>query len=245
MTRAGSTKKTRNHRELADILSKDIENGEYLVGQKFPTEFELQARFGVGRHTVREALKILAEYGLIGRRRKTGTTVLAKKPVSQYVHSLRNIKDLLDFATNTELDIRHIGYIRVQQTAEFAGTGDGRLLRIAGIRTSRNSGQPICWAEIFVPEEFAKSKDDIRTEVTPIYDHIVKKHALKLAYVEQAVSATELESGIAALLNAESETAGLMVMRRYVDDTGRVFEVSRNLYPGNRYSLRTVFRQRA
>lgn len=245
MEKAGSIKKSRNHRELADILSKDIEGGKYFVGQKFPAETELQARFGVGRHTVREALKILTEYGLIGRRRKTGTTVLAKEPVSQYVHSLRNIKDLLDFATNTELNIRHIGYIRVEQTGDFVGINGGRLLRIAGIRTSRNTGQPICWAEIFVPEEFAESKDDIRTEITPIYDYIVKKYALKLAYVEQAVSATPLETSMALLLDAPTETAGLMVKRRYVDDTGRVFEVSRNLYPASRYSLRSVFRQRA
>ena len=83
---------------IAGDLTDEIAKGHYTVGARFPTEAELRLRFGVGRHTIREALKLLTEQGLIGRRRKTGTFVLSTSPVSPYVHSLRDLKGLLDFA---------------------------------------------------------------------------------------------------------------------------------------------------
>src|SRR6202795_2265638 len=95
------------HAELADLLAEEIAAERYPIGGRFPTEQELQERFKVGRHTAREALKALTEQGMLGRRRKTGTTVLSLRPVGQYVHSLRDLKGLLDFAERTVLDVRH------------------------------------------------------------------------------------------------------------------------------------------
>ena len=245
MTKTNAPRNFKRHRELADVLIKDIETRKYRVGERFPTELDIQQRFGVGRHTAREALKILAEYGLIGRRRKTGSVVLAQRPVSQYVHSLRNFRGLLNFATTTELNIRHIGYIKVDPSGEFAGLSATRLLRVAGVRTSRSTNEPICWAEIFIPGNLVTSREEITLDIMPIYDYLARKHRLKLAYVEQDVSAVALSRGTAETLNAQTDTAGLLVKRRYVDDKGMVFELSSNLYPASRYSLQTVIRQRA
>ncbi len=64
------------HTELASHLRNEIADGLYDVGERFPTELELKIRFGVGRHTVREALKVLVEEGLIHRRRKLGSVGL-------------------------------------------------------------------------------------------------------------------------------------------------------------------------
>jgi DNA-binding transcriptional MocR family regulator len=44
---------------VARLLTAEIESGRYKVGQKIPTEAELQQRFDVSRHTVREALRDL------------------------------------------------------------------------------------------------------------------------------------------------------------------------------------------
>ena len=132
------------HIELANELSAEIRSTAYPVGSRFPTEPELQRRFNVGRHTIREALKILTEQGLIGRRRKTGTVVLSKAPVSPYVHSLRDIKGLLDFANSTVLDIRHEGFasLSLRNSGDFSGVEERRWFRIAGLRATRGASGP-------------------------------------------------------------------------------------------------------
>lgn len=45
-------------------------------GSKLPNEFELREKFGVGRSTIREAVKLLSSKGIVEVRRGSGTYVL-------------------------------------------------------------------------------------------------------------------------------------------------------------------------
>src|SRR6201996_1425652 len=72
------------YKELRQILADEIAAGKHAVGGRFPTEFELCDRFGVSRHTVREALRLLQDQGLLARQAGLGTTVLAHTPGTQY-----------------------------------------------------------------------------------------------------------------------------------------------------------------
>lgn len=234
------------HNALAEQLVGEITTGRYAVGSRFPTEQELQDRFGVGRHTVREALKLLAEQGLVGRRRKTGTIVLSDQPVTPYVHSLRDLKGLLDFAQDTRLDIHHEGYASISERApgNLFDVKGARWFRVAGIRYQQNDDKPLCWTEIYVPENLVPARATIHEQDTAIYQKVLEQYNLKLDYVEQEITATVLPRQFAKLLLADAEAAALMVGRRYVAHTGATFEVSYNLYPASRYSVRSVIRQR-
>lgn len=235
------------HADLAAKLTAEITSGRYAVGERFPTEHELQARFGIGRHTVREALKMMTEQGLLGRRRKAGTTVLSNRPISQYVHSLRDIRSLLDFAHNTDLAIDHIGFVAIVDSSapEYSGLADGRYLRIAGIRSKTSDGKPLCWSEIMIPERYAPDRGEILGGGSPIYDLVAKRHGLKLEVVEQEVSAIELPRQMAQKLSAPGERAALLVKRRYYTSMGEIFEMTNNLYPASRFTVHTTVRQRA
>jgi GntR family transcriptional regulator len=235
------------HAELADLLSEEIASERYPIGGRFPTEEQLQERFNVGRHTIREALKVLTEQGMLGRRRKTGTTVLSLQPVAQYVHSLRDLKGLLDFAERTVLEVHHRGYISVtdRSPVDFLDLPEKRWFRIAGLRRTRQDNQPLCWSEIFVPERFAAGRDLLGLNNRSVYEGILEREGLRLEYVEQDISATHVLPSLASLLNAEPSGAALLVKRRYVGHTGAVFEISFNFYPAGRYSVKNVIRQRA
>ena len=50
-------------------LKEEIVNGVYPVGALIPTEAELCKPFSVSRYTVREALRVLREEGLVSSRR--------------------------------------------------------------------------------------------------------------------------------------------------------------------------------
>ena len=60
---------------IATTLTHDIATGRYAPGDKLPTEAALSARFDVNRHTVRHALKTMAEDGLVRSRRGAGVFV--------------------------------------------------------------------------------------------------------------------------------------------------------------------------
>lgn len=60
---------------IAEQIGNQIASGNLKPGDHLPTESELIKQFGVGRSTVREALKSLAMAGLIETRRRGGTFV--------------------------------------------------------------------------------------------------------------------------------------------------------------------------
>ncbi|MEG1012124.1 MAG: FadR/GntR family transcriptional regulator [Ruthenibacterium sp.] len=60
-----------------------IQQGNYAVGDKLPTEAQLVQQVGVGRNTVREALRILASRNIILIRQGSGCFLSEKKGVSE------------------------------------------------------------------------------------------------------------------------------------------------------------------
>lgn len=55
-----------------------IEDRSYRVGERLPPEPDLSSMFGVGRSTVREAMRVLASRGLVDVRHGEGTFVAAR-----------------------------------------------------------------------------------------------------------------------------------------------------------------------
>lgn len=60
-------------------LGREITRGVIEVGEALPAEPELEARFGVGRGVIREAMKTLAAKGLVSVRPRHGTHVLPRR----------------------------------------------------------------------------------------------------------------------------------------------------------------------
>ena len=61
--------------KVADTLRREIAEGKFRDGEKLMTEEALRDRFGVSRQTVRQAIALLEEDGLVDRQRGSGTYV--------------------------------------------------------------------------------------------------------------------------------------------------------------------------
>lgn len=62
-------------RQIADSLRQDIRGDVIQRGERLPTETDLAARFGVNRHTIRQAVASLADEGLVSVEQGRGTFV--------------------------------------------------------------------------------------------------------------------------------------------------------------------------
>ena len=61
--------------QVADTLRREIAEGIFQDGQTLMTEEELRMRFDVSRQTIRQAISLLEDDGLVDRRRGSGTYV--------------------------------------------------------------------------------------------------------------------------------------------------------------------------
>ena len=72
-----------SHVLVADVLRRRIALGGFVSGERLPAERELAETLGIGRMTLRRAIQMLAEEGLVStsRGRSGGTFVSGRSPV--------------------------------------------------------------------------------------------------------------------------------------------------------------------
>jgi GntR family transcriptional regulator len=75
MARIDPTGPVAPYRQLAEILRARIESGQYRPGERIPTESELVEEFELARSTVRRAVGVLREDGLVQTVPQRGTYV--------------------------------------------------------------------------------------------------------------------------------------------------------------------------
>ncbi|MDI9915985.1 FadR/GntR family transcriptional regulator [Rhodococcus sp. IEGM 1379] len=69
------------YEQSLDWMRAQIADGSWTVGNRIPTEPELMSVLGVGRNTVREAIKTLTSTGVLEIRRGSGTFVRARTDI--------------------------------------------------------------------------------------------------------------------------------------------------------------------
>jgi GntR family transcriptional regulator len=226
------------YKELRQILADEIANGVFAVGGKFPTEYELCERFGVSRHTVREALRALEDQGLLARQAGSGTTVLARTRAPLYTQTFDSLTGLQDYATDTVFEKRHEGFVTIRDgLAQTLGCNSGeRWLRFAGLRRLGKGGIPICWTEIFIAEPYAAVRQNMTDEAVPIYELLQRQFGLDISELEQKVSAMSMPDEIAGTLDVAPKSPALMTRRRYFAEGSEPFEITLSIHPGERYA---------
>ncbi|OYP09985.1 hypothetical protein CFC35_41965 [Streptomyces sp. FBKL.4005] len=69
------------YRELADDLRRRINEGEFAVGATLPRIVDLMEDYGLSKQTVRDAIGVLSDEGLVVTSKKAGTFVRNRTPV--------------------------------------------------------------------------------------------------------------------------------------------------------------------
>lgn len=147
--------------QLASAIRARIVNGTYEHGSKLPSESELMADTGCSRSTVRHALKVLADEGLITTERGRGAFVTG---------SLDRGESDLEFSSYTQM-MEHTGSRATTRTvdacraraagaiAKFFDVPAGAPL-VKLVRMRYLNGDPLCLETTYLTEEFAPLIDE-------------------------------------------------------------------------------------
>ncbi|MEV3858746.1 FCD domain-containing protein [Streptomyces sp. NPDC050095] len=140
----GATGATLVQRTIGRI-ERSIESGEWAVGVRIPAEGQLVAAFGVGRNTVREAVRALCHTGLLEARRGDGTYVRAASDLNAALQ--RRLR---------RAELRHVLQVRLALEREAAPAaavhrGEDDLARILSALLARRradeSGDPVAYVD--------------------------------------------------------------------------------------------------
>lgn len=229
---------------LSDLLIKDISSGKYEVASTLPTEQELSTLYGVSRQTVRQALRVLKEQGMISSHPGIGTIVKAQAANSEKFRAVNSTNDLLQFVGNTEMHA--VGLREVQLTAQLAqtlGCKPGQLMsEVAFLRRLPGIERPMSYVLIYVNPMYAQAQVTPPVSNTPIYQRMEALFGIKVHEIQQDVTATILDAATAAVLQAQEGEAALKIIRSFYDINQAMVQVSISYYPASRYTQSARFR---
>lgn len=115
----GSARGSQKARHTLDYLRSKISSSEWAVGELIPKEPELMELIGVGKSTVREAVRSLAAFGMLETVPGVGTFVRSRTPVSSILTEFladHNLEEVLVYRRSLEIEAAQ--HAAVQRTPE-------------------------------------------------------------------------------------------------------------------------------
>ncbi|OBI81267.1 GntR family transcriptional regulator [Mycobacterium sp. E740] len=222
-------------RQVADVLRHQIHAGGFDGG--LPGEQELAAEFFVSRNTVREALAVLKNEGLIDRGPKVGTHVAVRK----YDHGL-------DALVGLKETFREYGEVRnevraVQHLA--APPAVARKLRldpgaqVVFVERLRYLGElPLSLDLTYLVPDIATGVLQHSLETNDVFALIEKVSGQRLGSAALAVEAVAADAHSAATLQVPAGAALLMLERLTTLDDGTPVDLEYIRMRGDRITLR-------
>ncbi len=234
------------NRKVVDTLRREIEGGRPAVGERLPTEEALCQRFGVSRHTVRDALRKLREEGLVSSRQGAGTTVIRRGSQPLYVQSVSSVEELLQYATEARYEVDKSGMVVADAAlARRLGCSPGqRWLRIEGFRYLAGQAEPICWTEVFILADYAGVGLRIGRCAGTIYSWIEEMYGVRISEVEQVLQAEPMPDSIGERLSAPPGGTAISIRRAYRLADRRLVEVAFNLHRSDRFTYSVTLKRK-
>lgn len=241
-----ATDRTR-YEAIAHALLTGISSGQYPPGSLLPTEAQLCADYGVSRETVRSAMRQLIELGLVTRRKGIGTRVEGRAAApAGFQNSLASIDDIVQLAENTTRDIRRIdtGLVADRAMAAELGCKPGsRWNRVSYLRYRAGQPLPISWVDVYIDERFSDLLPHLR-DYRGLYGSMIEeRYGVRIAEIRQEVRGVLLPEALAGILSAKAGSAGLQVMRHYLDRKSGLLEFSVTVHPADRCTISSTLKR--
>ncbi len=227
---------------LAETLIREINAGTYPVGSHLPPEMDLCTRFAVSRNTARSAIRVLSDMGLVTRRAGVGTTVRAQTASPRYVLEVASLSELFPSIGLTEqLLLGTSDVIADEPLSHMLNCAVGQSwVRFETMRRFRKGLLPMAYSQIYVSPAFRALGPGLNKLARPSHEALEKRFGVQVAEVVQQTDAQLLNSAVAKVLHLPPRSAGLHVVRRFLDAQGRILMVTDNKYPAGQasYSMR-------
>lgn len=162
--------------QTEDQLFQYITNKPVAIGEKLPNEFKLGEQFGVGRSTIREAVKSLVSKGILEIRRGSGTYVISLSSMEDDPLGFRHAEDKFAMA----LDIANVRMMLEPGIAEMAARNATKqdILKMSticdSIEEKIKNGESYIQEDILFHTAVAEgSKNKVVEQLIPIIDTAV------------------------------------------------------------------------
>lgn len=220
-------------RQVLDDLERRIADGDIV--DRFPTDRELMAEYGVSRHTVREAVQRLRARGLVERHRGRGSFVRPdqlRQPVGTLYSLFRAVEErgLEQRSEVLELDERRDAVA----AAHLGLAADAPLVHLQRVRYAGD--EPLALDAVWLPADVARPLLDVDWVRTALYDELARRCGVRLTAAEELIEPSLPDADARDLLGLEDDEA-LFRIERTGRTNDRAVEWRVTLVRGRRFAF--------
>jgi len=230
------------YRQVADTLRRRIQNGVYQQGETIPTFIELEGLFDVSSITVRKAVGILSDEGLVDGRRGIGTVVIANQPVERVTIEVSgDFGEWLQSAKGErwplEQELLGIETAKAPPTVARALGVPGDEVLWCMRRLRRIEGAPISYHVNYGKSEvLGRINAQMMANQGSFVDAMRRHCGLPLGRMDQRVEAITADRDLAGLLEVDFGEPLFFVENLYSDKADAPLAVTHLFLRGDRYA---------
>ena len=225
------------YHQLKTVLLEKLRQGHWKPNDQLPTEDELAVEFRVSKATVRQALRDLAQAGLLRREQGRGTFVSESK--IQF-----GPRQLTSFSEEMRDSGLHSGSRILERKVISAGQEIADKLQVpAGSdlfllqRLRMAEEEPMGLQTAHLACDLVPGLFEIDFETTSLYETLEKRYGLAPDHASQSHYAIALERETAALLKVPEGSPALGGERLSFLRSGRPLELTYSIMRGDRYQI--------
>ncbi len=223
--------------QIETILRRQILSGELPPGSPLPSEGSLGQEFNVSRITVRRALSILEDDGLILRQRGRGTFVTDKPRGIDTSRFSGSMEDLISLGIHTEAKILEFQMVDAPEVVrQKLNLEEGaKVLRIEKVRLVE--GKPFSYVINYLPEKIGEQISAADLSLKPLLMVLEDDLGLKADGAIQVIEATVAEPEWAHMLDVRVGDPLLKAERTVFDAQDLPLEYVWVLYRADKYNF--------
>jgi GntR family transcriptional regulator len=218
--------------QLATLFRRRIETSEWATGSQIPTVDDLATDFGVARATIRQALGILENEGLIDRFRAKGTFVTQRSKERIWCEVETDWGGLMRAREGADIEIL---YEEVTDKAPMPPHEIGKLApRYLHLRRRHfRDGTAFLVAEVFIEEQLSKKIPKSAYTTKTAMSLVGSLPGIKVSDSRQTLTIGAADVETANYLNVPLNAPVARVYRSIADNRGKIILLSNGTYRGD------------
>lgn len=218
--------------QLSALFRRQIETGQWAVGQQIPTVDVLAAEFGVARATIRQALGLLEKEGFVDRFRAKGTFVTNRPQDLLWCEVETDWSGLLRSREGADIeilseDVTGSAPPPPQKTGKLAASY--RHLR----RRHSRAGAAFLVADVYIEEALSAKIPRAAYTTQTALSLVASLSGIKVADSRQTLTIGAADFETADLLGIPLNAPVAHVHRSATDSDGRIILISNGTYRGD------------
>lgn len=220
---------------IHDAIKKEIDGGVWEIGQRLPSERDLADDYEVSRMTLRQAITLLVEEGILERRVGSGTYVASHR-VQEKMRGTTSFTEIVRSQGKTPSS-QLISYQRKPanetEIQQLQLKATDTVVRMERVRFADNV--PLVFEVASIPEKLIQSFN--QEAITEHFFQTLTDNGYEIGKSEQTIYAKNASERVANYLKVPKNHAVLALTQVSYFTDGRPFEYVHSQYVGDRFEF--------